>query len=154
MHNKAQSLFWHTWRWTRGDADGIWVLGMWINYSSCFIALLSSHNTHHFPKSLSFRHTHACWNSWTKSGFIQASQLSGKIRCLVYKSSYLNCHVNTMALKLRFSILAEQHHSHFHLPNTRQKHTDLATWRQSLWTSWRWAGPWIETRTHCFRRHH
>lgn len=78
IRNKAQSLFWHTWRWAHGDADGIWVLGLWINYSSCFIPLLFSLNTHHFPKSRSFRHTHA----WTKicklkSGYIQASLLSG-----------------------------------------------------------------------------
>lgn len=125
-----------------------WVLGMWINYSSCFIPLLSSLNTHHFPNYLSFRHTQACQNTWTKicklkSGYIQASQL---IRYWVYKSSYLKCHVNILALKLRFSVLAEQQHSHFHLPNAWQKYTDAAVWRQSLWTSWLWAGPWKESQ--------
>lgn len=130
MHNKALSLFWHTLRWTRGDADGIWVLGMWINYDSCFIPLPFSPNTRDFPKSLSFfRQTRAFRKHFNterqiKARYIQALRLSGKIRCSFYKSGYLNCHVNTMALESSFSVLAAQQHSHFDSLNKRRKHTD------------------------------
>lgn len=88
--------------------------------------------------SLSFRHTHACRKHFNKdlqieTGYIQALQLSGKIRCLLYKFSYLNCHVNIMALELSLTVLAAQQHSHFNLLNRRQKYTDAVMWRQSLW---------------------
>ncbi len=116
MHNKARSLFWHTWRWTRGDADGIWVLGMWINYSSCFIPLLSSLNTHDFPKSLfpldtiTLRQRCAYWSN--------CNCLARSFYSL--HSSYLNCHVNTMAFTLTDSVLAVLQHQHLHLLNTWQ----------------------------------
>lgn len=152
MHNKPWSLFWHTWRRTHGDADGIWVLRMWINHSSCFIPLLSSLNTRHFPKSLFLLDTlmHASTLEQRSANWSQA--LSKPCNSLA-RSDQFSLHIQLLkmscyhlALKLRLCLLTLQQHSHFHLANTWQIYSgcsSVKTGPVGILGTW----PWTEANS-------